>query len=107
MKSWRFAFLFLLLLSGGLVVNAWEYLGEARVERKELRGFPKQVGPWQQTGGDEQLDDKTLAVLRASDYPCAIIAPLRACDELLCGYYASRERWTYHSPLNCSRIGPG
>jgi EpsI family protein len=103
MKSWRFAFLFLLLLSGGLVVNAWGYLGEAPVERKELRSFPKQVGAWQQTGGDEQLDDKTLAVLRASDY---LLRDYRAADgrvlNFYVGYYASqRNGATYHSPLNC------
>ena len=34
MKSWRFAILFVVLLAGGFVVNAWEYLGEASVERK-------------------------------------------------------------------------
>ena len=103
MKRWRFAILFVLLLAGALVVNAWEYLGEARVERKELRGFPRQVGTWQQTGGDEQFDNQTLAVLRASDY---LLRNYRGADgrvvNFYVGYYASqRDGATYHSPLNC------
>ncbi|MDQ2975748.1 MAG: EpsI family protein [Acidobacteriota bacterium] len=103
MKSWRFALLFVVLVAGGFVVNAWEYLGEARVERKELRDFPKQIGTWQQTGGDGQLDNQTLAVLRASDY---LLRDYRGDNgrvvNLYVGYYASqRDGATYHSPLNC------
>jgi EpsI family protein len=103
MKSWRFALLFVVLVAGGFVVNAWEYLGEARVERKELRDFPKQVGTWQQTGSDGQLDNQTLAVLRASDY---LLRDYRSADgrvvNFYVGYYASqRDGATYHSPLNC------
>ena len=40
-SSWRFAVLLILLLVGGIVVNAWEYLGETPVARKELKDFPK------------------------------------------------------------------
>jgi EpsI family protein len=103
MKSWRFAILFFVLLSGGFIVNAWEYLGEVKVERKELKGFPKQIGAWEQTGGDERLDDQTLAVLRSSDY---LLRNYRAADgrvlNFYVGYYASqRDGATYHSPLNC------
>lgn len=103
MKAWRFAILFLLILAGGFVVNAWEYLGEARVERKQLRDFPKQIGIWEQTGGDEQFNKETLAVLRASDY---LLRNYRGADgrvvNFYVGYYASqRDGATYHSPLNC------
>lgn len=103
MKNWRFMILFSLLLTGGIVVNAWEYLGEAHVERKQLRGFPKQVGTWEQTGGDEQFDNETMAVLRASDY---LLRNYRGTDgrqmNFYVGYYASqRDGATYHSPLNC------
>jgi EpsI family protein len=103
MKVWRFAILFSLILAGGLAVNAWEYLGEARVERKELRGFPKQVGDWEQTGGDKQFDNDTMAVLKASDY---LLRDYRGADgrtiNFYVGYYASqRDGATYHSPLNC------
>ena len=103
MKRWRFTILFVVLLGGGLVVNAWEYLGEARVERVELKGFPKQFGKWEQTGGDEQFDDQTLAVLRSSDY---LLRNYRGADgrvvNFYVGYYASqRDGATYHSPLNC------
>jgi EpsI family protein len=103
MKRARFAILFVILLAGGLVINAWEYLGEARVERKQLKDFPKQVGAWEQTGGDEQFNKETLAVLRASDY---LLRNYRGADgrtvNFYVGYYASqREGATYHSPLNC------
>jgi EpsI family protein len=103
MKRMRFAILFVLLIAGGAVVNGWNFLGEARVERKELRGFPKQIGSWAQTGGDEQFDNQTMAVLRASDY---LLRNYRAPDgrimSFYVGYYASqRDGATYHSPLNC------
>jgi EpsI family protein len=103
MKKWRFAILFVLLVTGGLIVNAWEYLGEARVERKELKGFPTKIATWEQSGGDEQFDDQTLAVLRSSDY---LLRNYRAPDgrvvNFYVGYYASqRDGATYHSPLNC------
>jgi EpsI family protein len=103
MKSWRFAILFVLLLAGGLVVNAWEYLGEARVARNQLKSFPKQIGGWEQSGGDQQFSAETLAVLRASDY---LLRSYRRADgrvvNLYVGYYASqRDGATYHSPLNC------
>jgi EpsI family protein len=103
MKSWRFAILFAVLVAGGVVVNAWEYLGEARVERRELKAFPKQIGTWEQLGGDEQFDNQTVAVLRASDY---LLRNYRAADgrvvNFYVGYYVSqRAGATYHSPLNC------
>jgi EpsI family protein len=103
MKSWRFAILFVVLVAGGIVVNAWEYLGERRVERRELNGFPKQIGTWAQLGGDEQFDNQTVAVLRASDY---LLRNYRGADgrvvNFYVGYYASqRDGATYHSPLNC------
>jgi EpsI family protein len=103
MKAWRFTILFVLLLAGGFLVNAWEYLGEARVERKQLKEFPRQVGAWEQTGGDEQFNKETLAVLGASDY---LLRNYRGTDgrvvNFYVGYYASqREGATYHSPLNC------
>jgi EpsI family protein len=103
MKAWRFAVLLFVIVAGGLAVNAWEYLGEVRVERKQLREFPRQLGTWEQTGGDEKLDQETLAVLRASDY---LLRNYRRADgrttNFYVGYYQSqREGATYHSPLNC------
>ena len=103
MKSWRFAILFVVLLAGGLVVNAWNYLGEVRVERRQLKDFPGRIGAWEQSGGDEQFDNQTLAVLRASDY---LLRNYRGSDgrvvNFYVGYYASqRDGATYHSPLNC------
>ena len=101
--SRRFAGLLVLLLAGGGFVNTWEYLGEARVERKELKDFPKQIGGWEQAGADQQFDSDTLSVLRASDY---LLRDYRTEDgrvaNFYVGYYASqRDGATYHSPLNC------
>ena len=101
--SQRFVFLLVLLLLGGIVVNAWQYIGEAQVTRKELKDFPRQVGAWQQTGSDQRFDDATLSVLRASDY---LLRDYRAADgrtvNFYVGYYATqRDGASYHSPLNC------
>ncbi|MDQ1637767.1 MAG: hypothetical protein QOF62_1106 [Pyrinomonadaceae bacterium] len=103
MKRWRFAIFFGLLVAGGLLVNSSAYLGEAHVDRKQLNGFPQQIESWKQLGGDEQFDEKTMAVLRASDY---LLRNYRANDgrvlNFYVGYYASqRDGATYHSPLNC------
>ncbi len=103
MKNQRFLILLAVVLCGGAVANAWHYLGEVKVERKQLQDFPKQIGRWEQTGGDEQLDNQTLAVLRASDY---LLRDYRTTDGRVMGfyvgYYASqRDGATYHSPLNC------
>jgi EpsI family protein len=101
--SLRFGMLLVLILGAGVLVNAWSYLGEARVERKELKDFPQSIGAWQKTGNDQILDDETLKVLRASDY---LLRDFRLADgrvaNLYVGYYASqRTGATYHSPLNC------
>lgn len=103
MYSNRFAILLVLLLMGGTAVNTWHYLGEARVERKNLKDFPKQVGNWEQAGADEQFSSETLAVLGASDY---LLRNYRGQDGRVAnyyvGYYATqRDGATYHSPLNC------
>jgi len=102
-SSLRFGVLLVLILLMGVIVNAWSYLGEAHVERKELKDFPQAVGVWQKTGKDQILDDETLKVLRASDY---LLRDFRkaggATANLYVGYYASqRSGATYHSPLNC------
>ncbi|MBA2527567.1 MAG: EpsI family protein [Pyrinomonadaceae bacterium] len=102
-SSGRFAVLLILLLVGGIVVNAWEYLGETPAARKELKDFPTQLGAWQQTGPDQRFDDATLSVLRASDY---LMRNYRTEEgkvgNVYVGYYASqRDGATYHSPLNC------
>ena len=43
--SLRFGILLVLILVAGVLVNAWSYLGEAHVERKELKDFPLPVPP--------------------------------------------------------------
>ena len=102
-SSARFGVLLVLILVAGVLVNAWSYLGEAHVERKELKDFPQSIGAWQRTGTDQILDDETLKVLRASDY---LLRDFRKSDgqtaNLYVGYYATqRTGATYHSPLNC------
>lgn len=99
----RFVLLLALLLIGGIVVNAWHSLGEATIKRQNLESFPRQIGAWQQTGGDQRFDNATLNVLRASDY---LLRNYRTLDgqvaNFYVGYYASqRDGATFHSPLNC------
>ena len=102
-SSLRFGVLLVLILLMGIIVNAWSYLGEAHVERKELKDFPQTVGTWQRTGNDQILDNETLKVLKASDYLLRDFRkPNGAIANLYVGYYASqRSGATYHSPLNC------
>jgi len=92
MKRWRFPIFLTLLVAGGLLVNAWAYLGEAHVDRKQLNSFPKQIESWQQVGGDEHFDERTMAVLRASDY---LLRNYRTDDgrvlNFYVGYYASQR----------------
>ena len=102
-SSLRFGVLLALLLVAGVLVNAWSYLGEAHVERKELKDFPQTIGAWQRTGNDQILDDETLKVLKASDYLLRDFRkPEGQVANLYVGYYATqRSGATYHSPLNC------
>ncbi len=102
-SSLRFGVLLVLILLVGVLVNAWAYLGEAHVERKELKDFPQSIGAWQRTGTDQILDDATLKVLRASDYLLRDFRkPEGQVANLYVGYYATqRSGATYHSPLNC------
>ena len=99
----RFGVLLLLILVVGVIVNGWAYLGEAHVERKDLKDFPQAVGAWQKTGTDQILDDATLKVLRASDYLLRDFRkPQGQFANLYVGYYATqRTGASYHSPLNC------
>jgi EpsI family protein len=102
-SSLRFGLLLAVILVAGILVNAWAYLGEAHVERKQLKDFPSQIGGWQQTGSDQVLDNETLKVLRASDY---LLRNYRSANgrvaNFYVGYYATqRDGATYHSPLNC------
>ncbi len=102
-SSLRFGILLVLLLAGGIVVNAWQYLGEVKVTRKELKDFPVQIAAWKQIGSDQVFDKETMSVLRASDY---LSRDYRTSDGRLAnfyvGYYATqRDGASYHSPLNC------
>lgn len=102
-SSLRFVLLLAVILVAGILVNAWAYLGEAHVERKQLKDFPRQIGGWQQIGSDQVLDNETLKVLRASDYLLRNYRSLTGrVANFYVGYYATqRDGATYHSPLNC------
>jgi EpsI family protein len=102
-SSWRFALLLVVLVTAGILVNSWAYLGEAHVERQELKNFPVQMGEWKQEGVDQRFDAQTMSVLRATDY---LLRGYRLGDGqyvgLYVGYYATqRDGASYHSPLNC------
>jgi EpsI family protein len=102
-SSVRFAILLVAILAVGALVNTWSYLGEAHVDRKQLNGFPEQVGEWRKNKPDQTIDEETMKVLRASDY---LLRDYRRSDGIIAnfyvGYYASqREGASYHSPLNC------
>ena len=102
-ESLRFAGLLVLILAGGVLVNAWASLGEAQITRKELKDFPSQIGTWRQNGSDQRFDSQTMSVLRASDYLMRDYrTPSGSVANFYVGYYASqRDGATYHSPLNC------
>jgi len=102
-SSLRFGLVLTLILLVGILVNTWSYLGEAHVERKELKDFPQSIGTWQKTGNDRPIDDETMKVLRASDYLMRDFRkPNGQIANLYVGYYATqRTGATYHSPLNC------
>ena len=99
----RFGILLAVILLGGVAINGWAYLGEAHIQRTELKNFPAQVGPWQKFGGDERFDKDVESVLRADDY---LLRDYKRSDgrvaSLYAGYYATqRNGASYHSPLNC------
>jgi EpsI family protein len=102
-SSWRFALLLVVLVAAGIAVNSWAYLGEAHVERQELKNFPVKLGEWKQEGVDQRFDAQTMSVLRATDY---LLRGYRLGNgqhaSLYVGYYATqRDGASYHSPLNC------
>ena len=101
--SARFGLLLGVLLLGGVVINVWEWVGEAKVSRRPLVELPAQVGSWHQTGRDEKFDAQTESVLRADDYLSrTYTGPEGRAASFYVGYYATqRTGATYHSPLNC------
>ncbi len=102
-RSWRFVALLSALLASGIVINVWNRVGEAHVERHPLREFPTQLGAWRQVGTDERFDAETESVLRADDYIARnYVLPDNRIAGFYVGYYATqRNGATYHSPLNC------
>jgi len=99
----RFWLLLAVILAGGVMVNAWAHIGEAQVNRSELKQLPVRIGPWQQTGADERFDQQTENILRADDYLLRnYSSPEGRLASLYISYYTTqRNGATYHSPLNC------
>ena len=102
-QSKHFWALVVVLIVGGAAVNFLEVVGEARVPRRALAEFPKEVGGWKQAGPDARFDAATEAVLRADDYVTRdYTLPGGRFASLYVGYYSTqRAGATYHSPLNC------
>jgi EpsI family protein len=96
------ALVVLLALAGG-VINFWEVVGEARVERSGLAEFPTEIGSWSRRGPDARFDAATEAILRADDYVSRDYTDASGrLASLYVGYYGTqRTGATYHSPLNC------
>jgi EpsI family protein len=101
--SARFGLLLVILLLGGVVINIWQWVGEAKVERRALSEMPSAVGSWRQVGADQRFDQQTESVLRADDYLSRNYAlPDGRTASFYVGYYATQRKGaTYHSPLNC------
>ena len=101
--GWHFWVVVALLVAGGTFINLWERAGEARIERRQLREFPAELGAWRKLGADQRFDQATEAVLRADDYLARDYAlPDGRAASLYVGFYATqRQGSTYHSPLNC------
>jgi EpsI family protein len=101
--SARFGLLLGLLILGGIIINVWEWAGEAKVSRRALRELPAQVGSWHQVGVDQRFDPQTESVLRADDYLSRNYASADGrVASFYVGYYSTqRTGATYHSPLNC------
>ena len=101
--SLRFGVLFISILLAGVLVNSWAYLGEANVNRKQLKYFPDHLGDWQKNSPDQSIDEPTMKVLRASDYLLRDYRrPNGQVANFYVGYYATqRDGVSYHSPLNC------
>src|ERR1044071_8201287 len=101
--SSRFGLLLAVLILGGVVINAWQWIGEAKVSRRPLSEMPSQVGSWRHVGAGQRFDQQTESVLRADDYLSRNYAlPDGRTASFYVGYYATqRTGATYHSPLNC------
>lgn len=102
-KGQQFWALVVLLVLAGGVINFWEVVGEARVERRALAEFPSELGGWTRRGPDARFDAATEAILRADDYVSRdYYRPGGGSASLYVGYYRTqRSGATYHSPLNC------
>jgi EpsI family protein len=100
--STRFWLLLLVLLATGGTLKLWERAGEAGVQRRALKDFPRQLDHWRQIGDDERFDAETEKVLRADDYVSRNFESNGHFGSLYIGYYTSQKNGaTYHSPLNC------
>src|SRR3954452_5824747 len=99
----RFWVLMVVLAGAGVVINLWQYSGEAKVFRRPFSEFPTDLGHWKQLGADQRFDTATESVLRADDYISRnYFSDQGRVASFYAGYYATQQNGaTYHSPLNC------
>jgi EpsI family protein len=99
----RFWALMLVLVGAGVVINLWQYSGEAKVSRRSFSEFPTELGHWKRLGSDQRFDTATESVLRADDYLSrTYFSDQGQIASFYLGYYATQQNGaTYHSPLNC------
>jgi EpsI family protein len=74
---------------------------EPQPVRQPLRELPLNLGAWQ-ARADYQLDEQTLAVLRADDYVARHYGDSHIAIDLFIAYYSSQSNGdAIHSPMNC------
>ena len=98
----RGVLLFMILLSGGILINYFQLRTEAAVPRKPLSELPLTLGGAFRPYNDTRFSPATEEVLKASDYIMRdyILPPRRF--NLYVGYYTSQQAGaTYHSPQHC------
>lgn len=82
------------------------YFGQGRVEsavvtQRALDGFPATMGPWRSTG-QVYFDDRTLAVLRPTDYLYRLYTNGEHRIGLYVGFHGGgKGTGPIHSPRNC------
>ena len=88
---------------GGIAINLFLTLGEAKVNHRPLTELSTKLGGWQQKGDEIKFGPEVENVLKASDYTMREYSqPDGRIANLYVGYYDSqRSGATYHSPQNC------
>lgn len=90
------------ILVCGMLVNGFQYRGEQKVERRQLKELPTWLGGWEKRNDDIRFDEATEEVLKATDYVMRDYYGPGKRLNVYVGYYDSQRLGaTYHSPLSC------